>query len=174
MLDGDMLLRQKRDEVPVGTLSCPDRNMEVFNQLSHYEGLRLLPSVCGWKLIQQTIIIRNERMKALTKVLSLLDKISITAFICSLSYQGYTNGKNVLSLITLFSAFAFFVYLCRYYRNKPFGNKIIDIFVITMCIIDFANSEDIPLIGGTAIIAALIDLFFFLYLDYCEIKRVCK
>ena len=113
-------------------------------------------------------------MKALTKVLSLLDKISITAFICSLSYQGYTNGKNVLSLITLFSAFAFFVYLCRYYRNKPFGNKIIDIFVITMCTIEFANSEDIPLIGGTTIIAALIDLIFFLYLDYCEIKRVFK
>ena len=42
-----VLIRQKRDEVPEGTLSCPDRNMEVFNQLSHYEGLRLLPSVCG-------------------------------------------------------------------------------------------------------------------------------
>ncbi|MDY4408467.1 MAG: hypothetical protein SPE53_04995, partial [Prevotella sp.] len=46
MLDGNVLLRQKRDEVPKGTLSCPDRNMEVFNQLSHHEGLRLLPSVC--------------------------------------------------------------------------------------------------------------------------------
>ena len=57
MLDGNVLLRQKRDEVPEGTLSCPDRNMEVFNQLRHYEGLRLLPSVCGWKLIQQTLII---------------------------------------------------------------------------------------------------------------------
>ena len=31
--------------------------MEVFNQLRHYEGLRLLPSVCGWKLIQQTLFI---------------------------------------------------------------------------------------------------------------------
>ena len=30
--------------------------MEVFNQLRHYEGLRLLPSVCGWKLTQQTLI----------------------------------------------------------------------------------------------------------------------
>ena len=56
MMDGNVLLRQERDEVPEGTLSCPDRNMEVFNQLSHYEGLRLLPSVCGWKLIQQTRI----------------------------------------------------------------------------------------------------------------------
>ena len=51
-----MLLRQKRDEVAEGTLSCPDRIMEVFNQLRHYEGLRLLPSVCGWKFIQQTLI----------------------------------------------------------------------------------------------------------------------
>ena len=59
MLDGNVLLRQERDEVPEGTLSCPDRNMEVFNQLSHYEGLRLLPSVCGWKLIQQTLINRT-------------------------------------------------------------------------------------------------------------------
>ena len=61
MLDGNVLLRQKRDEVPEGTLSCPDRNMEVFNQLRHYEGLRLLPSVCGWKLIQQTLIMYKMR-----------------------------------------------------------------------------------------------------------------
>ena len=56
MLDGNVLLRQKRDEVPEGTLSCPDRNMEVFNQLRHYEGLRLLPSVCEQIIIPQTLI----------------------------------------------------------------------------------------------------------------------
>ena len=55
MLDGNVLLRQECDEVPEGTLSCPGRNMEVFNQLRHYEGLRLLPSVCGRKLIQHTL-----------------------------------------------------------------------------------------------------------------------
>ena len=55
MLDGNVLLRQECDEVPEGTLSCPGRNIEVFNQLRHYEGLRLLPSVCGRKLIQQTL-----------------------------------------------------------------------------------------------------------------------
>ena len=55
MLDGDVLLRQKRDDVLEGTLSCPDRNMEVFNQLRHYEGLRLLPSVCEQIIIQQTL-----------------------------------------------------------------------------------------------------------------------
>ncbi|MDD6501055.1 MAG: hypothetical protein PUF38_04040, partial [Bacteroidales bacterium] len=46
---------QKRDEVPKGTLSCPDRIMEVFYQLRHYEGSHLLLSVCGRKLIQQTL-----------------------------------------------------------------------------------------------------------------------
>ena len=50
-----MLLRQKRDEVPKGTLSCPDRIMEVFYQLRHYEGSHLPLSVCGQKLIQQTL-----------------------------------------------------------------------------------------------------------------------
>ena len=57
MLDGNVLLRQKRDEVPEGTLSCPDRNLAVFHHYRHYEGLRLLPSVCDSKLIQQTLII---------------------------------------------------------------------------------------------------------------------
>ena len=37
-------------------MSCPDRIMEVFYQLRHYEGSHLLPSVCGRKLIQQTLI----------------------------------------------------------------------------------------------------------------------
>ena len=60
MLDGNVLLRQKRDEVPKGTLSCPDRIMEVFYQLRHYEGSHLLPSVCGRKLIQQTLIIFDD------------------------------------------------------------------------------------------------------------------
>ena len=55
MLDGNVLLRQKRDEVPKGTLSCPDRIMEFFYQLRHYEGSHLLLSVCGQKLIQQTL-----------------------------------------------------------------------------------------------------------------------
>ena len=55
MLDGNVLLRQKRDEVPEGTLSCPDRNLAVFHHYRHYEGLRLLPSVYDSKLIQQTL-----------------------------------------------------------------------------------------------------------------------
>ena len=59
MLDGNVLLRQKRDEVPEGTLSCPDRNLAVFHHYRHYEGLRLLPSVYDSKLIQQTLIISH-------------------------------------------------------------------------------------------------------------------
>ena len=57
MLDGNVLLRQKLDEVPEGTLSCPDRNLAVFHHYRHYEGLRLLPSVCEQIIIQQTLII---------------------------------------------------------------------------------------------------------------------
>ena len=55
MLDGNVLLRQECDEVPKGTLSCPDRIMEVFYQLRHYEGSHMLRAVCGRKLIQQTL-----------------------------------------------------------------------------------------------------------------------
>ena len=58
MLDGNVLLHQKRDEVPEGTLSCPDRNLAVFHHYRHYEGLRLLPSVCDSKLNQQTLLTR--------------------------------------------------------------------------------------------------------------------
>lgn len=76
-----------------------------------------------------------------------------------------------LSLITLLCAVAFFVYLCKYFRHKPFGNKVIDVFSITMCVIGFVNSEGITLIGGATFIAALIDLGSFLYIDYCDIKR---
>lgn len=38
-----------------------------------------------------------------------------------------------------------------------------------MCVIGFVNSEGITLIGGATFIAALIDLGFFLYIDYCDI-----
>lgn len=60
MLDGNVLLRQKRDEVPKGTLSCPDQNLADFHHYRHYEGLRLLPTVCDSKLIQQTLIIQQK------------------------------------------------------------------------------------------------------------------
>ena len=55
MLDGNVLLRQKRDEVPKGTLYCPNRNLVVFHHYRHYEGLRLQPSVCEQIIIHQTL-----------------------------------------------------------------------------------------------------------------------
>ena len=60
-----VLIRQKRDEVPEGTLSCPDRNLAVFHHYRHYEGLRLLPSVCDSKLIQQTLIRHHSKVNIL-------------------------------------------------------------------------------------------------------------
>ena len=72
MLDGNVLLRQKRDEVPEGTLSCPDRNLAVFHHYRHYEGLRLLPSVCDSKLIQQTLNINDTVYDELGDVLDLM------------------------------------------------------------------------------------------------------
>ena len=66
MLDGNVLLRQKRDEVPEGTLSCPDRNLAVFHHCRRYEGLRLLPSVCEQIIIQQTLIGKCQKARCQT------------------------------------------------------------------------------------------------------------
>ena len=113
-------------------------------------------------------------MNLLNKFLSIIDKISITVFICCLSYMGYVNGKYVLSFITLLIAFVYFICLCKYYRNKPFGNKVLDVFAITMCIIGFAYSEDPTLIGCITLIAALIDLVYFWFIYYCDKKQGCN
>ncbi len=59
MLDGNVLLRQERDEVPEGTLSCPYRTLADYHCYRHYEGLRLLPSACDEIIIQQTLITLN-------------------------------------------------------------------------------------------------------------------
>ena len=72
--------------------------------------------------------IKHLEMGALKIFLSISDKLGVTVFICSLSYIGYANGKMALSLVTLLCAVAFFVYLCKYFRHKPFGNKVIDVF----------------------------------------------
>ena len=67
MLDWNVLLRQKCDEVPEGTLSCLDRNLAVFRHYRHYEGLRLLPTVCDSKLIQQPLINYLQQIKRIVK-----------------------------------------------------------------------------------------------------------
>ena len=55
MLDGNVLLRQKRDEVLKGTLSCPYRNMAANNEYGHRTGLCLPPSLGDSVLIQRTL-----------------------------------------------------------------------------------------------------------------------
>ena len=82
MLDGNVLLRQKRDEVPEGTLSCPDRNLAVFHHYRHYEGLRLLPSVCDSKLIQQTLIMDSLFLLQFACLIFML----VNAFIVAVSH----------------------------------------------------------------------------------------
>ena len=130
------------------------------------------------QLILQSIVpfigvLINEHleMNAIKKFLSITNKISITIFIWCLSYMGYESGKIILSVIMLLWSFAVIAILWKKYKNKPFGNKVMDIFVITMCISGFADSEEITFAGVITFITAFIDLAFFLFLDYCDIKR---
>ncbi len=51
-----VLLRQKRDEAPEGTLLCTHRSLASNNEYGHRWGLSLHPCRCGSELIQRTII----------------------------------------------------------------------------------------------------------------------
>ena len=55
MLDGNVPLRQKRDEAPNGTLSCPDRNLPDFGRNHHYEGICQHTPKSGKVLIPQSL-----------------------------------------------------------------------------------------------------------------------
>ena len=96
MLDGNVLLRQKRDEVPEGTLSCPDRNLAVFHHCRRYEGLRLLPSVCEQIIIQQTLI----------DCVGILNYYVVVAgcceTLCHLRYLYHSNTKEKYNSLVLF------------------------------------------------------------------------
>ena len=121
MLDGNVLLRQKRDEVPEGTLSCPDRNMEVFNQLRHYEGLRLLPSVCEQIIIQQTLInmfFMNTLVDSLRKKISdtLTPLINHDYVLLDLPY--YDNIGDTLIWDGTKEFLKTLPYKCLYYASK--------------------------------------------------------
>ena len=59
MLDGNVLLRQKRDEVLKGTLSCPYRNMADNNKYGYRTGLCLHPSLYTNYLFQRYSIKTN-------------------------------------------------------------------------------------------------------------------
>ena len=67
MLDGNVLLRQERDEVPEGTLSCPYRTLADYHRYRHFEGLRLLPSAWDEIIIQQTLFIYDGKKVTLRK-----------------------------------------------------------------------------------------------------------
>ena len=55
MLDGNVPLRQKRDETPNSTLSYLDRNLPDFGRNRHYEGICQHTSNCGKVLIPQSL-----------------------------------------------------------------------------------------------------------------------
>ena len=84
-----VLIRQKRDEVPEGTLSCPDRNLAVFHHCRRYEGLRLLPSVCEQIIIQQTLFILVQKFQQVQQTPHL--KVSIRTSVSYISHKEHTK-----------------------------------------------------------------------------------
>ena len=58
MLDRDVLLRQERDEVPQGTLSCLNRNMATNPERGYVREMRLHTSRSELILIQRTLIVK--------------------------------------------------------------------------------------------------------------------
>lgn len=117
-------------------------------------------------------------MSIFHKIISALDKISTTVLIWCVSYMEYTKEKYVVSIIALIFSFVFLAVLLKDYKSKPWGNKVMDIFLVVMLIGGFVDGEyndEFPLyFGAGGIIAILIDLVFFLYIDYCDIKQKIK
>lgn len=110
-------------------------------------------------------------MSMFHKIINALDKISVVVFIWCMSYMGYTKGKYVLSAIILIFSFVLLVVLLKHYKNKPFGNKVMDVFVILMSFWGFVNYESPMYLGVTLITVGIIDLVYFLYIDYCCIRQ---
>ena len=102
MLDGNLLLRQKLDEVPEVTLSCPDRTLAVFHHDRHYEGLRLLPTVCDSKLIQQTLTIQDIKTSKEYENLDLQDKEKLPFTLSDIEYiiiKNESERKDIIKAI---------------------------------------------------------------------------
>ena len=125
MLDGNVLLRQKRDEVPKGTLSCPDRIMEFFYQLRHYEGSHLLLSVCGWKLIQQTLL-SNESKSAFSSSMFIVGGggTVILSMRCT-NQNGLLSLPRQLEIAILLLSFS--------------SSGLIDLFIVTEVFLPFSK-----------------------------------
>ena len=117
-------------------------------------------------------------MSVFHKIINALDKISAVVLVWCLSYMEYSKEKYVASIIALIFSFVFLVVLLKDYKSKPWGNKVMDIFLVVMLIGGFVDGEyndEFPLyFGVVGIITVLIDLVFFLYIDYCDIKQRIK
>ena len=110
-------------------------------------------------------------MSKFHRIINALDKISITLSIWCMSYMAYTNEKYVASIIIFVFSFVFWVIILKNYKNKPWGNKVMDIFLIVMLFSGFFNDEHPLYFGAIVVTSILIDLAYFLYFDYCNIKR---
>ena len=74
-------------------MSCPNRNLAVFHHYRHYEGLRLLPSVCDSKLIQQTLF--SAKLHIFPEIIAWNSKIitKTNHFLCFLVQLKQLNAK---------------------------------------------------------------------------------
>ncbi|MDE5787820.1 MAG: hypothetical protein K2H79_04675 [Bacteroidaceae bacterium] len=117
-------------------------------------------------------------MNTLAKVLSIADKVSIALFIWSFALLRYTRGDIVSPIVLSVVSLLFLIYLFKNSKNKPWGSKIMDCFVIVMFVLGFVEAEDLSLeepslivVGVVTVLAALIDLFYYLYLEYYDFKQ---
>ena len=117
-------------------------------------------------------------MTTLAKVLSIADKVSIALFVWSFALLRYTRGDTVSPIVLSVVSLLFLIYLFKNSKNKPWGSKIMDCFVIVMFVLGFVEAEDLSLeepslivVGVVTVLAALIDLFYYLYLEYYDFSR---
>ncbi|MDE7166736.1 MAG: hypothetical protein K2O17_06880 [Bacteroidaceae bacterium] len=117
-------------------------------------------------------------MTTLAKVLSIADKVSIALFVWSFALLRYTRGDTVSPIVLSVVSLLFLIYLFKNSKNKPWGSKIMDCFVIVMFVLGFVEAEDLSLeepslivVGVVTVLAALIDLFYYLYLEYYDFKQ---
>lgn len=117
-------------------------------------------------------------MTTFAKVLSIADKVSIALFVWSFALLRYTRGDIVSPIVLSAVSLLFLIYLFKSSKNKPWGSKIMDCFVIVMCVLGFVEEENLSLeepalivVGVVTVLAALIDLLYHLYLEYCDFKQ---
>lgn len=117
-------------------------------------------------------------MTTLAKVLSVADKVSIALFVWSFALLSYTRGDIVSPIVLSAVSLLFLIYLFKNSKNKPWGSKIMDCFVIVMFVLSFVEAEDLSLeepslivVGVVTVLAAFIDLLYYLYLEHYDFKQ---